>query len=141
VIVLTIKIVIKDAPRFLVTDALHWESGRVMSDTGIEIPAHHIPWITERFYRVDRTVHAKAAARGLGRRSSNTCSSGIRPSPISRAPWVKAALSGVIFPTRPSRLLSPRLSLTNLLENPSNGITKPYGITLVEKNGEKSWLY
>ena len=60
----------------------------------------------------------------------NTLSSGIRPSSISRAPWVKAAPSGVIFPTRPSRLLSPRLSLTNLLENPSNGITKLYGITL-----------
>lgn len=45
----------------------HGDEARVeVSDSGIGVPPHHIPRLTERFYRVDGTGNGSAGGTGLG---------------------------------------------------------------------------
>jgi two-component system phosphate regulon sensor histidine kinase PhoR len=45
----------------------HGEEARVaVSDSGIGVPPHHIPRLTERFYRVDGAGNGPAGGTGLG---------------------------------------------------------------------------
>ena len=63
-----------------------------VTDTGIGIAPEHIPRLTERFYRVDRSRgRARPAAPGSGSRSSSTCCCATRPSSRSRASRARAA--------------------------------------------------